>query len=308
MRTLKLIFYSSLLAALAVVFVLRVEIFDYFRPVVEEKIQELEKAAADIVVRELQKKTGDFFEISTPPPLIVPDDAVAQGETNEGLPPTTSKLTVSGTVYWTNEERKAAGLSELKENSALGAIAALRLADMFARQYFDHVAPDGSDVKDSAEKVGYEYIALGENLALGGFKNDEALVAAWMASPGHRENILKENYEEIGVAVEEGFYEGRKQFIAVQVFARPLSSCGVPDAGLRARIESLSLQADEIKKELEVRKADIESSNRNSPSYNEKVKEYNDLVAQYNYVVEELKALVPEYNLQVEAFNECIEN
>ena len=306
MRTFKLVFYISLLAAFAVVFVLRSQIFDYFRPVVENKIQELEKAAAHIVIQELQKKTEATPQINTPPPLRVPAEEISQSETETSQQTDGDKLTVLGTIKWTNEERKIADLPELKNNSALGVIASLRMEDMFARQYFAHVAPDGSDVKGSAEEVGYEYITLGENLALGGFKNDEDLVAAWMASPGHKENILKKEYEEIGVAVGEGFYEGRKQFIAVQVFARPLSSCPAPDEALKARIELLSSQSAEMKKDLDARKEEIDNSNSHSPSYNVKVKEYNDLVAQYNYVIEEIKVFVPEYNSLVELFNKCI--
>lgn len=301
-----MIFYTSFLAAFAVVFVLRGQIFDYFRPVVENKIQELEKAAFDIVIQELQKKTETLSQINAPAPLRVPAEEIPQSETETSQQTDGDKLTVLGTIKWTNEERKLAGLPELKNNSALGVVASLRMEDMFARQYFAHVAPDGGDIQGVAEEVGYKYITLGENLALGGFESDKDLVAAWMASPGHKENILKKEYEEIGVAVGEGFYEGRNQFIAVQVFARPLSSCPAPDEVLKARIELFSSQSDEMKKELDTRKEGMDNSNPLPPSYNEKIKEYNDLVAQYNYVIEEIKVFVPEYNAQVALFNECV--
>ena len=64
----------------------------------------------------------------------------------------------------------------------------------------------------------YPYLAAGENLALGDFKNANELVAAWMASPGHRANILNGVYRDIGVATGFDAFEGRKTIIVVQIF------------------------------------------------------------------------------------------
>jgi uncharacterized protein YkwD len=45
-------------------------------------------------------------------------------------------------------------------------------------------------VGDLSKEVGYGYILIGENLALGNFKDEESWWKAWMDSPGHRANIF----------------------------------------------------------------------------------------------------------------------
>lgn len=44
------------------------------------------------------------------------------------------------------------------------------------------------------------YFSVGENIA-GGQRNLEEVMNAWMASPGHCENIMKSTYTEVGVAI-----------------------------------------------------------------------------------------------------------
>jgi uncharacterized protein YkwD len=92
---------------------------------------------------------------------------------------------------------------------------------MFENQYFAHESPTGEKVSDLAKKFGYDFLLIGENLAMGNFSSDEDLVLAWMESPGHRENILNEKYQEIGVAVKKGIFEGKEVWIAVQHFGLP---------------------------------------------------------------------------------------
>jgi len=123
----------------------------------------------------------------------------------------------------------------------------LQLDDIFEKQYFAHISPEGLGPSDLAEKSGYEYIMIAENLALGNFKDDNTLVNAWMDSPGHRANILNNRYTEIGVAVGKGFFsesnENNKEeiatevWIAVQEFGLPLSSCPKPEESLLNTIE-----------------------------------------------------------------------
>jgi len=49
-------------------------------------------------------------------------------------------------------------------------------------------------------KEGYRFWSAGENIAMGQ-PTPEAVVKAWMASPGHRANILREGYKEMGFGV-----------------------------------------------------------------------------------------------------------
>ncbi len=198
MKKFKFIFYLSLLLAIALIFFYRASIFNYFSP----RLASFEKTAVNTAVEEVRK------QVNTPPPLVVPK------KTSTSTATVAAKLTIAGTIKWTNTERRNNGaLPPLAENSELDEIAALRLADMFKNQYFAHVSPTGSSAESVAKEVGYDYIALGENLALGDFSGDEDLVTAWMNSPGHRANILNTKYQEIGVAVKEGNYAGHSAWI-----------------------------------------------------------------------------------------------
>lgn len=118
--------------------------------------------------------------IAQPPPLLLE----VEGEID-----TEVSLSNSGILAETNSERARLGLSPLRISSNLNAAATLKVIDMFARQYFEHTSPTGVTISDLSESVGYDYILVGENLALGNFSSDAALVAAWMGSPGHRANI-----------------------------------------------------------------------------------------------------------------------
>jgi uncharacterized protein YkwD len=234
-------------------------------------------------------------QVLTPPPLRIPEENPE------------SFLTRSGIIEWTNKEREEQGLAPLEENEKLNYSALIKAQDMFAKQYFSHDSPSGVSVGDLAQSVGYEFIIIGENLALGDFHNDEEILQGWMNSPGHRENILNDRYQEIGVAVVKDIFEGRTTWIAVQHFATPIYVCPQPNNLLKAEIElnqekieglyeSIISLRDEIK--------DIKP--RGGRTYNQKVKEYNDLVFQYNALIEETKELINNYNNQIKLFNECI--
>ena len=253
------------------------------------KSPEIEKEIGDFLIKEVEK------QVSTPPPLRAKEEVLE------------SYLTRAGVIQWTNSQREKYGLPLLKENSRLNVSAELKVQDMFENQYFAHLSPSGKGVKDLAEVVGYEFIAIGENLALGNFENDEVLVRAWMDSPGHRANILNPGYQEIGVAVQKGEFEGKTTWLAVQHFGRPLSACPQPEETLEAQIDSnqteiSKLQATLAKLESELRTVRL----KRGPTYNQKVQEYNAFVSQYNNLVDETKALITNYNTQVKLFNQCV--
>jgi len=138
---------------------------------------------------------------------------------NRPKPVPASSISIADVIFETNDQRRAYGLSPLAENSNLNAAADFKMRDMFTRQYFDHYAPDGtSRIPELLIRFDYGYMAAGENLALGNFKNANDLVALWMASPGHRANILNGVYRDIGVATGYDIFEGRQTIIAVQIF------------------------------------------------------------------------------------------
>ena len=112
-------------------------------------------------------------------------------------------LSVPHIVAAMNRERAAYGLSPLRLNRQLSLAANDRVGDMFAKRYFDHVAPDGTQPFEWVGKRGYAYRTIGENLATG-FRSADAIVGGWMRSPGHRANILGRHFDEVGVAVADG--------------------------------------------------------------------------------------------------------
>jgi hypothetical protein len=253
------------------------------------KLPEIEKEVRGLIKEEVEK------EISLPPPLK------AEREYPEAI------LTNAGIIEWTNFQREKYGVLPLKENPRLNASAAIKVEDMFKNQYFSHYSPNDQGVGDLAKIVGYDFILIGENLALGNFKDDQSLVLSWMESPGHRENILNPKYQEIGVAVEKGVFEGKETWIAVQHFGLPISACPQPDKGLLIKIEENQNQIEEIEKSLKELRLKIRAIRPKwGENLRQKVEEYNLLVSRYNFLIDQTEFLIKKYNNQVSLFNECL--
>ena len=114
------------------------------------------------------------------------------------------------TICLVNEERARAGLGPVAAQADLAQAAAAHGADMVAGGYFAHVSPDGRTLLDRLTAAGWipssgDWTA-GENLAwgTGGLASPQKIVQAWMDSPGHRANILRAEFDEIGMAVVTG--------------------------------------------------------------------------------------------------------
>lgn len=105
-------------------------------------------------------------------------------------------------VKLVNKQRADAGCQPLRTDSRLAAAAAEHSEDMAVRDYFDHNTPDGVTPWTRIEDEGYDQPSA-ENIAAGQ-PTPDAVVAAWMNSPGHRDNILNCASHAIGV----GFYRG----------------------------------------------------------------------------------------------------
>lgn len=117
----------------------------------------------------------------------------------------------------TNQKRVAAGLSELKFNETLSSAAYTKGIDMINKDYWAHVAPDGTQPWSFFNRFGYKYRYAGENLARD-FSTASSAVDAWMNSPSHRDNILNSKYKEIGIGIVEGDLSGSDTTIIVQFF------------------------------------------------------------------------------------------
>jgi hypothetical protein len=126
-------------------------------------------------------------------------------------------------IELTNQERLKNGLVPLENNSVLNEAAKRKAGDMFAFNYWAHNSPSGRTPWAFFKETGYYYLCAGENLARD-FNDSEAVVAAWMDSPTHKENILNVNYQEIGIAVLNGTLEGIETTLVVQLFGTPVTA------------------------------------------------------------------------------------
>lgn len=118
-----------------------------------------------------------------------------------------------------NQKRAATGLSALVWNEDLARAARVHSANMAASHFFSHTGLDGKLVNNRADDAGVKsWRLIGENIAYNrGFGDPTACaVANWMNSPGHRDNILKNDWREsaVGVAVtENGTYYFTQVFL-----------------------------------------------------------------------------------------------
>ncbi len=117
----------------------------------------------------------------------------------------------------TNARRSEEGLPPLTLNSVLSQAAAAKAADMFANNYWSHNSPLGRTPWDFIVNAGYRYTLAGENLAKN-FQTSGGVVDAWMASPTHKANIVKEGYRDVGFAVVNGVLNGEETTLVVQMF------------------------------------------------------------------------------------------
>ena len=106
-----------------------------------------------------------------------------------------------------NQVRARNGLPLLKGNTKLRRAAEGHSAEMVQKRYFDHTSPAGSTMVDRILAAGYvranQGWVLGENLewGTGTLATPRGALDAWMKSPGHRSNILKRSYRQMGIGI-----------------------------------------------------------------------------------------------------------
>lgn len=146
--------------------------------------------------------------------------------TQENFEQLLSAVLPSAIVQLTNEERAGETLSTLTRSPILDHAALLKAEHMRDTGYFAHFSPTGVSPWYWFDVAGYDYIHAGENLAVF-FDDSEDVVQAWMDSPLHRDNILKAEYTEIGVATVEAEYKDYKTVFIVQLFGTPANKVPV---------------------------------------------------------------------------------
>lgn len=92
-----------------------------------------------------------------------------------------------------NAQRAASGLGKLSWNDGLEQAAMVRAQEIVTT--WSHTRPNGSDWWTVNSNLMY-----GENLAKG-YSTADAAVAAWMASPTHKANIMDGGFKTCGIAI-----------------------------------------------------------------------------------------------------------
>lgn len=130
-------------------------------------------------------------------------------------------ITVTKLFELSNIERTKEALPPLKYNKKLAEAAQKKAEDMFKKDYWSHYGPSGETPWDFILSSGYQYEFAGENLAKN-FLFSDGVVTAWMNSPTHRENILRQEYADVGFAIVNGALNGEETTLVVQMFGKPL--------------------------------------------------------------------------------------
>ncbi len=135
------------------------------------------------------------------PDLIYPGDVL----TIPAVPSSVSAYE-SEVVRLVNAERTKQGLAPLTHNWQLSRVARYKSEDMRAKSYFSHTSPTYGSPFQMLRSFDITYRTAGENIAKGQ-RTPAAVVSGWMASSGHRANILNSSFTEIGVGyVADGNY------------------------------------------------------------------------------------------------------
>lgn len=117
-----------------------------------------------------------------------------------------------------NDRREKYDLRQVERDDALREIARSHSRDMADQGYFDHESPDGDTFEDRYREAGYEcrantggerYLTGGENIWMMQTRSEspaadeiaKRAVQDWMASTGHRENILTAAWDDMGIGV-----------------------------------------------------------------------------------------------------------
>jgi uncharacterized protein YkwD len=117
-------------------------------------------------------------------------------------------VVAAATLCLVDQIRASRHLPPLWQNRELGRVASGQVATMLARNYFSDVRPTGQTPMSLVSRTSYTIkapggISVAQNIAWATGRHDTParIVAAWMASPAHREVILSAEFHDAGVGV-----------------------------------------------------------------------------------------------------------
>jgi uncharacterized protein YkwD len=121
--------------------------------------------------------------------------AIGPGPDVEAAPTPSERV-----IEITNARRVEAGRRPVTTSRILNRIARAHSVDQASHDRLSHYGSDGSDLGDRLARRGYDIVWAAENVA-SGYPNARLVMRAWMASAGHRANILSRQARRIGVGV-----------------------------------------------------------------------------------------------------------
>lgn len=104
-----------------------------------------------------------------------------------------------GVVAMLNQQRSSAGLAPVIRSQQLDRAAFIHAQDQMHGGFFGHRGSNGSNVHARITAAGYDACLSAENIAMGQ-TSEAAVMGDWMASAGHRANILHPRAEQVGFA------------------------------------------------------------------------------------------------------------
>lgn len=141
--------------------------------------------------------------VVTPPVVPAPSSSPVTAANSCSLP--SFQIEVMRAINAARAVAKSCGtqanpaVASLAWNDTLFAASASHSQDMAVRNYFSHTSPEGTTSAQRAVVAGYNYRALGENIAAGQ-RSIETVMQGWIASEGHCRNIMNSTFTEVAVA------------------------------------------------------------------------------------------------------------
>lgn len=143
-----------------------------------------------------------------------PNKPIDKGEVINIPPSTSLEGFEADVVKLTNEARSKAGLKPFtSSNAQLNKAAHAKSQDLNDKNYFSHNSPTYGTPFEMMNQFGISYSYAAENIAKGQ-RTPEEVVKAWLASEGHRRNIMNPQLTQIGV----GFVKGNNSYCWTQMF------------------------------------------------------------------------------------------
>lgn len=148
---------------------------------------------------------NDWYLVITPNNTVgmIRQDLLKKSENEENNNDTSSTLpnTAETVLSLINEERKAQGITPLQIDDLLNSTAQTKATDMIKNNYFSHESPTYGSPFEMMQNAGITYRTAGENIA--GNPSVENAVKSWLASESHKQNLLSNAYNYIGIGIEE---------------------------------------------------------------------------------------------------------